>query len=29
MTNYVEQTMKTLKNFGEQLKIQLDTNLIR
>ena len=28
MKSYIEQTMKTLKNFGEQLKIQLDTNLI-
>ena len=28
MISYIEQTMKTLKNFGEQLKIQLDTNLI-
>ena len=27
--SYIEQTMKTLKNFGEQLKIQLDTNLIQ
>ena len=27
--SYVVQTMKTLKNFGEQLKIQLDTNLIQ
>ena len=26
---YIEQTMKTLKNFGEQLKIHLDTNLIQ
>ena len=25
---YIEQTMKTLKNFGEQLKIHLDTNFI-
>ena len=24
---YIEQTMQTLKTFGEQLKIQLDTNL--
>ena len=24
---YIEQTMQTLKSFGEQLKIQLDTNL--
>ena len=29
MISYIEQTMKTLKNFGEQLKIQLDTNLIQ
>ena len=29
MISYMEQTMKTLKNFGEQLKIQLDTNLIQ
>ena len=27
MVSFIEQTMKTLKNFGEQLKIQLDTNL--
>ena len=27
--SYIEQTIKTLKNFGEQLKIQLDTNLIQ
>ena len=26
MISYREQTMKTLKNVGEQLKIQLDTN---
>ena len=26
MINYIEQIMKILKNFGEQLKIQLDTN---
>ena len=25
---YIEQTMKTLKNFGEQLKIHLDTKFI-
>ena len=25
--NFIEQTMQTLKSFGEQLKIQLDTNL--
>ena len=25
--SFIEQTMQTLKNFGEQLKIQLDTNL--
>ena len=24
--SFIEQTMQTLKNFGEQLKIQLDTN---
>ena len=29
MISYIEQTMKTIKNFGEQLKIQLDTNLIQ
>ena len=29
MISNIEQTMKTLKNFGEQLKIQLDTNLIQ
>ena len=29
MISYIDQTMKTLKNFGEQLKIQLDTNLIQ
>ena len=29
MISHVELTMKTLKNFGEQLKIQLDTNLIQ
>ena len=29
MISYIEQTTKTLKNFGEQLKIQLDTNLIQ
>ena len=29
MISYIEQTMKTLKNFGEQLKIQLDINLIQ
>ena len=29
MISYMEQTMKALKNFGEQLKIQLDTNLIQ
>ena len=27
--SFIEQTMKTLKNFGEQLKIQLDANLIQ
>ena len=26
MISYIDQTMKTLKKFGEQLKIQLDTN---
>ena len=25
--SFIEQTMQTLKSFGEQLKIQLDTNL--
>ena len=25
--SFIEQSMKTLKSFGEQLKIQLDTNL--
>ena len=29
MISFIEQTMKTLKNFGEQLKIQLDANLIQ
>ena len=29
MVSFIEQTMKTLKNFGEQLKIQPDTNLIQ
>ena len=29
MVSFIEQTMTTLKNFGEQLKIQLDTNLIQ
>ena len=29
MISYIEQTMKTLKSFGEQLKLQLDTNLIQ
>ena len=29
MIRYKEQTMATLKSFGEQLKIQLDNNLIR
>ena len=29
MIGYIEQNTKTSKNFGEQLKIQLDTNLIQ
>ena len=29
MISFIEQIMKTLKNFGEQLKIQLDANLIQ
>ena len=29
MISCIQQTMKTLKNFGEELKIQLDTNLIQ
>ena len=29
MISYKVQTMKTLKNVGEQLKIQLDTSLIQ
>ena len=29
MAGYIEQNTKTSKNFGEQLKIQLDTNLIQ
>ena len=29
MAGYKEQNTKTSKNFGEQLKIQLDTNLIQ
>ena len=29
MRSYIEQTMKTLKNFREQLKMQLDANLIQ
>ena len=27
--SYIEQTIKTLKNTGEQLKIRLDTSLIQ
>ena len=29
MINCKEQTLKTLKNFGKQLKMQVDTNLIQ
>ena len=29
MLSYIEQTMKTFKNFGEHLKIQVDINLIQ
>ena len=29
ITSYIEKTMKTLKSFREQFKIQLDTNLIQ
>ena len=29
MMSYTGQTMRTLKNFAEQIKIQLDTNLIQ
>ena len=27
VTNFTEETMKTLKYFGKQLKIRLDSNL--
>ena len=29
MISYKEQTFKTLKNFGEQFKMEVDTNLIQ
>ena len=29
MMSYTGQTIRTLKNFAEQIKIQLDTNLIQ
>ena len=29
MIKYIEQTMKTFKNFRKQLKIQVDTDLIQ